>query len=470
MPFEGAIPSLPEALFLHGDSAVRLRELPDSIAHCAVTSPPYFGLRNYGENDQIGMEPTPREYAANLVAVFRELHRVLRDDSSLWLVIGDSYASSSKGTGGTGKSTLMLHDKNEAQRIANADRSNAAAKFTPKKFNLVDGVKQKDLLGIPWTVAFALRDSGWYLREEIIWSKSSCMPESVHDRCTRQHETVFHLTKSSTYYHDWFAVAEPYSSSVMRLSQPTFASQNGGDKDYAFGVNTNRSARKALENMQANGGGVRNARSVWEINPEPYEAQLCTACGTYWTGRDYRRLTKNATNHRICTCGSVTEWLSHFAVFPTRLVARCLRASFSAGGCCSRCGAPSRRIIAEGEPDEAWKAASGADKSGGYSGISRDGTDAAGAQDASATKARILAGMRWKETVGWKPGCGCNAPLSQRPLVIDPFSGAGTTALVASKLGADSIGIDLRADYIRMAEARLRDATAKCLDTDGSRL
>jgi len=456
MPFEGATPSLPEALFLHGDSAVRLRELPDGIAHCAVTSPPYFGLRNYGETGQIGMESSPREYAARLVAVLHELRRVLRDDGSLWLVIDDSYASSSKGTGGTGNSTLMLHNKNEAQRIANADRSNAAAKFITKKFNLVDGVKQKDLLGIPWMIALALRDDGWYLREEIIWSKSSCMPESVRDRCTRQHETVFHLTKSPTYYHDWFAIAEKASG--------TNSHDLTGQGYKAPGQSAHSGSCGAL------GYSVRNARSVWEINPEPYEAQLCCACGTYWTGRDYRRLPKDDDNHKLCTCGSATSWLSHFAVFPTRLVSRCLRASLSAGGCCSRCGAPSRRIITEGEPDEVWQAASGADKSGGYIGTSRDGASTAGAQDASATKARILAGMRRKETAGWKPICGCNAPLTQRPLVIDPFSGAGTTALVTSKIGADSIGIDLNRDYIRMAEARLRDVSAKCLDTSGARL
>ena len=455
------MPLAPETLFLHGDSAARLRDLPNGAVHACVTSPPYFGLRTYlgvqhsDKLAEIGHEASPREYANRLVGVLREVRRVLRDDGSLWLVIGDGYSSTST---------------YNAPRNSNGAYGRVGGPVHPNA-KIPPGTKPKDLLGIPWTVAFALRDDGWYLREEIIWSKSSCMPESVRDRCTRQHETVLHLTKSPSYYHDWFAVAEPYSSSsVERLSQPTFDRQGGGDKDYALGINANRSARKALENMQEHGGGMRNARSIWEINPEPYEAQLCCACGAYWTGRDYRRLPKDSDNRRLCTCGSTTAWLSHFAVFPTRLVARCLRASLPAGGCCARCGAASARVLSDGEPDAAWQTASGADRSGGYIGTSRDGASAAGAQDASATKARILAGMRKKTTVGWKPTCGCGAVLNQRPLVLDPFSGVGTTALVALRLGADSVGIDLNQDYIRMAESRLRDATAKCLDTDGSRL
>ena len=439
--------------FLPGDAETRLREFPDDIFHACVTSPPYYGLRKYSDNDpEIGHELTPGEYAARLTAAMREVRRTLRPDGSLWLVLGDSYARN----GGTDKNV-------SASALAGNTRKTIDIRGDRKQ-KIPNSLKEKDLIGIPWLTAFALRADGWYLREAIVQRKASCMPESVRDRSTIQHEYVFHLAKSPNYYHDSFAISEP--------AQSDHESGNGFKREERESYKDKNGAR-GDDKQWAGVGDLRNSRSVWDINPEPFEGQMCLCCGTYHSGRDYRRLyfdVNDLQKRRFCWCGTNDQWLSHFAVFPSRLVARCLRASTSTDGCCTRCGAQTERIVAKTAPSDAWKAASGADASGGYTGTSRDGAAGTGAQDASATKARILAGMARKETIGWKAGCACDAPCTARPLVLDPFSGAGTTALVSARLGIDCINIDLNPNYIRLAQGRLADPLAKCLDTDGSRL
>ena len=182
---------------LTGDSRVMLATLPDSSVQCCVTSPPYFGLRDYGNDGQIGLEATPDAYVAELVAVFREVRRVLKDDGTLWLNLGDSYAR----TGGTDRkvseTAQVGSTRNTLLQIQN--RTTTAAQF---------GAKEKDLLGIPWRVAFALQSDGWYLRSDIIWHKPNPMPESVTDRPTKAHEYVFLLSKSARYFYDAEAIAE----------------------------------------------------------------------------------------------------------------------------------------------------------------------------------------------------------------------------------------------------------------------
>jgi DNA modification methylase len=182
---------------LEGDSREVLATLPSESAQCCVTSPPYFGLRDYGNDGQIGLEATPDAYVAQLVAVFREVRRVLKDDGTLWLNLGDSYAR----TGGTDRkvseTAQVGSTRNTLQQIQN--RTTTAAQF---------GAKEKDLLGIPWRVAFALQADGWYLRSDIIWHKPNPMPESVTDRPTKAHEYVFLLSKSTRYFYDAEAIAE----------------------------------------------------------------------------------------------------------------------------------------------------------------------------------------------------------------------------------------------------------------------
>lgn len=205
-------------LYYGADCRETLRGIPEKSVHTVVTSPPYFGLRDYGTGDaQIGLEKTPQAFVAQLVEVFREVRRVLRDDGTLWLNLGDSYANDTKWGGSSGgKHAAGLHG---ATGVGRGKRHT--------------GLKSKDLIGIPWMVAFALRDDGWYLRSDIIWAKNSCMPESVRDRPTKAHEYLFLLSKKPQYFYDADAIKEP--------------STNDDD-----------------------GTSTRNKRSWWNVNPKPY--------------------------------------------------------------------------------------------------------------------------------------------------------------------------------------------------------
>lgn len=215
----------PEIKVICGDAIESLRALPEKSVHCAVTSPPYFGLRDYKTKGQLGLEKTPEEYVASMVAVMREVWRVLRDDGTLWLNLGDSYANDSKWGGSSGgKHVEALHGDTGIGR---------GKKET--------GLKSKDLIGIPWRVAFALQADGWYLRSDIIWHKPNPMPESVRDRPTKSHEYIFLLTKKPKYYYDQFAISEPLTCMRLRGSGP-----------------------------MVNAGTGRNKRSVWTVNPKPF--------------------------------------------------------------------------------------------------------------------------------------------------------------------------------------------------------
>ncbi len=233
------------------DSLTKLKA--DGVkAQLCVTSPPYFGLRDYGHEGQIGLEQTPEEYIAAMVDVFRCVRGVLADDGTLWLNIGDSYAR----TGGTDRkvseTAKVGSTRNTLEQMS--DRTSNAAAM---------GLKSKDLIGIPWMLAFALRADGWYLRQDIIWHKPNPMPESVRDRCTKAHEYIFLLSKSERYYFDAEAIAEPVAAStVARLSQPTLPQQ----------VGSNRVPGKTNGNMKAVGNTEkRNRRSVWTVATHPYK-------------------------------------------------------------------------------------------------------------------------------------------------------------------------------------------------------
>ena len=195
----------------HGDCLAILPTLPDESVHCVVTSPPYWGLRDYAHDDQIGLEQTPEEYVAQLVAVFRQVRSVLADDGTLWLNLGDSYAGTGKGPSNVG------HGRRNGQRL-----DGAPTEWIP----IPKGLKPKDLVGIPWRVAFALQADGWYLRADIIWAKPNPMPSSVKDRPTSAHEHVFLFAKSERYYYDAAAIAEPATGR---------ASGNGFRRDHQIG-------------------------------------------------------------------------------------------------------------------------------------------------------------------------------------------------------------------------------------------
>lgn len=268
---------------LIGDVRERLRSLPDSSVHCAVTSPPYFGLRDYGMPGQIGLEPTPAAFVETMVEVFREVHRVLRDDGTLWLNLGDSYA------GGGGHSPNAPSSK-----TSKSGKYGDALKEGGIKPS--GSIKQKDLIGIPWRVAFALQADGWYLRQDIIWSKPNPMPESVTDRCTKAHEYLFMLSKSARYHYDADAIKEPMSmSSVERLSQATLDQQAGSDR-VPGKTNGAMKAVGKIDKQRGHGrrhdgfnarwdamekaeqcSGMRNKRSVWTVATQPFkEAHFAT--------------------------------------------------------------------------------------------------------------------------------------------------------------------------------------------------
>ena len=257
-----------------GDCRNSLRRMAaDGIkVQMCVTSPPYFGLRDYGHEGQIGLEETPEKFIAELVEVFRCVRDVLVDNGTLWLNIGDSYAGG--GGGNYSKGTRNTSGQNITNVRNRGEWLDSA------------GLKPKDLIGIPWMLAFALRADGWYLRQEIIWHKPNPMPESVTDRCTKAHEQVFLLSKSPRYFYDHVAVKEPVATSTIeRLAQSGLADQ----------VGSTRVPGKTNGNMKAVGGSeTRNRRSVWTVATKPYKG-------------------------------------AHFAVFPSELIEPCILAGSKAG-------------------------------------------------------------------------------------------------------------------------------------------
>ncbi len=299
----------------HGDALTVVRGMPSGSVDCVVTSPPYFGLRDYGVDGQLGAEASPAEYVENMRALFAEARRVLADDGTLWLNLGDSYASDSKWGGSTGgKHVTALHGDSKVGR----------GKRTT-------GLPDKNLIGIPWRVAFALQDDGWILRNSIVWHKPNAMPESVTDRLSTRHENVFMFSKSKRYWFDLDAVREPHSDKSIYQQEVARKRPHAAGKSGTAVV----PGQAAQSGMAAGGRELnlrgRNPGDVWAIPTQPYPG-------------------------------------AHFAVFPPALAERC-----------------------------------------------------------------ILAGA--------KP-CGT---------VLDPFSGSGTTGMVAAKHGRRYVGIDLNAEYLDLS-------------------
>ena len=255
-----------------GDAIEILKTLPDEAARCCVTSPPYWGLRDYGVAGQIGIERTPEEYVARMVAVFAEVRRVLMDDGTVWLNVGDSYAGSGKGP-----SNSITRDGSKIGTVI-PRRGITPPTGTPTEWiPTPSGLKQKDLVGIPWRLAFALQADGWYLRSDIIWSKPNPMPESVTDRPTKAHEYLFLLSKCERYFYDADAIRRPLlPSSVERGEYPhrSFGKGqfNGSPTDERHQAGKTVALVSELQNPNGS-----NARTVWEIATQPYpEAHFAT--------------------------------------------------------------------------------------------------------------------------------------------------------------------------------------------------
>ncbi|SVB06174.1 uncharacterized protein METZ01_LOCUS159028, partial [marine metagenome] len=346
-----------------------------------VTSPPYYGLRDYQVDGQIGLESTIDEYVDTMVKVFSEVSRVLKPTGTVWLNLGDSYNGSGKGA----------WDKTDVQKEVYVP-----PKGTP--VTRVKGLKPKDLCGIPWRVAFALQADGWYLRQEIIWSKPNPMPESVKDRCTKAHESIFllaHPESKGKYYYDADAVRE---KSETQWNSTQFVTEKRVQRDIGKGfgnLNQGNSAHPDLERSD------RNKRSVWSISLKPYSQ-------------------------------------AHFATFPPELPRTCILAGTSEKGVCPDCGLGWIRVVETHKPPLRQVKISGP--------VSGHG---------------LLGGKRWDEpiqrnTTGWQPQCDCGSdPVP--PTVLDPFAGAGTTLMVANQLQRHAIGVELNPDYQKLGQDRIYD-------------
>lgn len=245
------------ATILVGDVLDRLRKVPDNSVQTCITSPPYWGLRDYGHDGQLGLEPSPEEYVENLVQVFRRVWRVLADDGTLWLNLGDSYAGSGKGR------------RSDGTHAPGGKQGTNAGTIIGRlyKTETPDGLKPKDLVGIPWHVAFALQADGWYLRQDIIWAKTNPMPESVTDRCTKSHEYLFLLSKSPRYFYDYEAIKE---DAVTSGRVGTFGGEKARkteitENDPRFRNGTEQRGRTITVSDK------RNKRSVWTVPTKPFK-------------------------------------------------------------------------------------------------------------------------------------------------------------------------------------------------------
>jgi len=369
-----------------------LKQLPDNSINCCVTSPPYWGLRDYGVEGQLGLESTPEEYVAKMVEVFREVKRVLRKDGTLWLNIGDSFFSTTKGSGGSNPETSP---KQAWKGVENGQG------FTPRKISAgALDLKPKDLVGIPWMVAFALRADGWYLRQDIIWHKPNPMPESVTDRCTKAHEYIFLLSKSQKYYYDAEAIKEPIAASTVERAKSKNNASTRKDKGAAQWQSglTPEQQDKWYSNIDKN--TFRNKRSVWTVATKPFKE-------------------------------------AHFAVFPPDLIKPCILAGTSPRAC-EICGAPWERVV-EREPME----------------IKRSGRGVALGKYGKTAASGTMTKPATSVTTGWQPTCTCQNEGKGRCIVLDPFMGSGTTGMVAVMYQRNFIGFELNQEYCKMAEKRI---------------
>ena len=434
---------IPRNEILVGHVTDKLRELPAQSVQCVVTSPPYWGLRDYSTVKQVwtngqepcragchewfdagrvaqwvntsvpaasnfcvkcgawrgelGLEPTPGLFVEHVVAVFAEVWRVLRDDGTLWLNIGDTYAGSNNGS-------------NDC-RDAGASISANPGKYQGQKPGLPAGLKAKDMVGVPWRVAFALQAAGWYLRNDIIWYKPNPMPESVKDRCTRTHEHIFLLTKKPRYFYDVDALREPVAASTVAQYQRYW--DGNEERGYIGGKQNNMGKfmhdEDAKERAIARG---RNKRDVWEMSTYSYHG-------------------------------------AHFATFPPKLPRLCISAGTSERGACPECGAAWQRIS---EPSASY-AATKAQMSGKYHPNPADEM-VVGAASGWNSQERPRCNAEYL-TVGWKPVCECGHSETVPCVVLDPFFGSGTTGKVAYEMGRDYIGIELNFDYAKLARERI---------------
>jgi DNA modification methylase len=393
---------------LEGDALAVLQTLPDETFHCVISSPPYWGLRDYGIDGQYGLEPTPEAYLARMVEVFREVRRVLRSDGTCWVNMGGGY-------------------------------------------------QDKEVDGMPWRLAFALQAERWWLRQDIVWAKPAPMPESCTDRCTKSHEYIFLFAKSARYFYDATAIAEPCKSESWHDSDFR------RERNFLVHPTTGAGERNARTT-------IRNRRDVWTIASEPDTDHFCASCATLYSRSEHAGLRSekqsDGTLRVWCRCGQAESWFAHFARFPAELPKLCILAGTSARGCCPKCGAPWERVV-ENSPEYQDFVDSERERKGGR--LMRDGLDGAPGITRGTGKKSISA---QRTTTGWRPTCECGpvgqeaygegvercgASFVWKPVpcrVLDPFAGSGTVSLAARELGRHATLIELNPDYAALARCR----------------
>ena len=421
-----------------GNALDILQGLPAESVHCVVTSPPYYGLRDYNTPEvafpagsfvpmagmpamefpawtgHLGLEPDPQMFVGHMVQIFKEVRRVLRSDGSLWMNFGDSYASSGGAHGG----------RDDNQRGVGSKRVHDAGAGDKDNRRPPDGLKPKDLTGMPWRVAFALQASGWYLRSDIIWHKRNPMPESVTDRPTKAHEYVFLLTKSTRYYYDAVAIKEPVSGTAHPRGTGVNPKAKTPGKNSRIHVAHCGAAPQARQNASFSAAvaglvETRNKRTVWSVATAPYKE-------------------------------------AHFATYPPDLIRPCILAGTSEKGCCAMCGTPWQRKTEKRPTGKTQKMPDGmATHDGGHGSIHKDG------REKGQTGNPVMASV----TLGWEPLCKCYFPWVPRDLyptvpavVLDPFGGSGTTGQVALEHGRRAVLIELGQHHADLIQRRCAPA------------
>ncbi|HKS27847.1 MAG TPA: site-specific DNA-methyltransferase [Pyrinomonadaceae bacterium] len=318
-----------------GDALAVLKGLDSESVQTCVTSPPYFGLRDYGIDGQLGLEASPELYVERLVSIFREVKRVLRKDGTLWLNLGDSYAGSWGNYGGQNRG------KGKQREITNGSKAHQKAydgleAWRPATSNKLDGIKSKELIGIPWMVAFALRSDGWYLRSEIIWHKPNPMPESVTDRPTKAHEQIFLLTKSPRYFYDLEAIKEPLKdASLARLGRGI----NDGHKNVEGAPGqTPHALHQPRENVRGHASGLEvphaangQQRHGNQIKPPKFGGNNLCPDTRLQSGNEWNPEASGANKKTVWTVATVGYREAHFATFPPELIKPCILAGSREG-------------------------------------------------------------------------------------------------------------------------------------------
>lgn len=440
---------MPKATIYVGDNRQLLKQLPDKSVQTVVTSPPYYGLRDYGtgvwiggdescthrretkksdktitghknftemlgvgdaiykdecprcgavrEDNQIGLEATPDAFIEQLCLVFDEIHRVLADDGTIWVNLGDSYASFRDGkatpdtTRGDSDGTLV-------------PKGSASNRMASSFVNT--SIKHKDMIGIPWRFAFAMQARGWYLRQDIIWAKPNPMPESVTDRCTKSHEYVFLMSKKPRYFYDHNAIREPIKDTTTGQAGVRRSGDSKTRSKEHWGIPHNPQ-NVIIQYPEIKGA---NKRDVWTVATKPYKE-------------------------------------AHFATYPTELITPCVMAGTTEHGVCISCGLSWTRITERDTPPQVDD-----------SELDRFGDGSVGVHRKVGQAYQNWLSENPPMTVGWQKPCICETNDVRPAMVLDPFSGSGTTGEVALAHGRNYIGLELNAEYADLSENRITNA------------